>query len=133
MDYIVDATFLIDLWREQGRQGPATAFLRRHEVSTFSVSWIAKAEFLRGAFLVSHDTEAIEGFLSLFKTVFPDEPSLATYARLYGDLKRRNKLIGPHDLWIATAALTQGLPLLTRNAEEFSAIPGLQVLNYANT
>jgi predicted nucleic acid-binding protein len=33
-------------------------------------------------------------------------------------------------LWIAASALARKLPLLTRNAEEFSRVPGLQVVDY---
>lgn len=34
------------------------------------------------------------------------------------------------DLLIATAALEDGAPLLTRNARDFERIPGLRVLGY---
>ena len=36
-------------------------------------------------------------------------------------------MIGPHDLWLAAAALTHGLTLVTGNRREFDRVPGLIV------
>jgi tRNA(fMet)-specific endonuclease VapC len=39
-------------------------------------------------------------------------------------------LIGTNDLWIGCTARAANLPLVTRNTEHFSRIPGLQVVAY---
>jgi predicted nucleic acid-binding protein len=45
-------------------------------------------------------------------------------------LRGQNLLIGTNDLWIASAALANSLPLVTNNANHFSRVPGLKVLSY---
>ena len=42
----------------------------------------------------------------------------------------RNQLLGPNDLWIAAAALSLGLPLLSKNTCEFRRVPDLDVVDY---
>ncbi|MFM7374423.1 MAG: type II toxin-antitoxin system VapC family toxin [Chthoniobacterales bacterium] len=41
-----------------------------------------------------------------------------------------NALPGPHDLWIAVSALQQGIPLVTRNTQQFAKVDGLQLESY---
>ena len=131
MEYLTDTTFLIDMWRERIRGGPATNFAVAHGLDTFSVPWVAKGEFLRGAVCAGTDQERVCAFLQNFRTVFPTEATLLAYAHLYSILRRENKLIGPHDLWIAACGLDIGAPLLTRNADEFERVPNLQVIDYS--
>lgn len=130
MDYLTDATYLIDLWRERSVSGPATRFALGHGQATFAVPWVAKAEFLRGALYAGVDGERAEAFLGNLFTVFPTEGTLCLYADLYAKLRRANRLIGPHDLWIAACALETGTPLLTRNTDEFARVPSLETVAY---
>lgn len=130
MDYIADATFVIDLWREQGKAGGATRFAQAHPDASIGMSWIAKAEFLRGAVYAGHKPGIVDAFIDRFPTVFPEETTIRFYALLYVELKTRNSLLGPNDLWIAASARQKGLPLLTRNAKEFSRVPDLAVIDY---
>jgi tRNA(fMet)-specific endonuclease VapC len=129
MDYLSDATFLIDLWREGRNKGPAREFADEHPEAVVAVPWIAKAEFLRGAF-VAGQGPAAETFLRQFQTVWPNEGTLRIYADLFGELRAANTMIGPHDLWVAAAARELKLPLLTRNADEFKRVADLQVVAY---
>lgn len=129
MDYLSDTTFLIDLWRDRVKGGPASRFADAHAGQVVAVPWIAKAEFLRGAFVVAQGAPA-ELFLKTFQTLWPGEVTVREYAELYGKLRLTNTMIGPHDLWIAASALELGLPLLTRNTAEFKRVPGLTVKDY---
>jgi tRNA(fMet)-specific endonuclease VapC len=95
--------------------------------------WIVKVEFLRGAMLANHAAIQVEETLTRYPTVWPSEDTLTLYARTYVTLARSNRLIGPNDLWIAAAALEHSVPLLTRNAEEFRRIEGLEVVAYATS
>jgi predicted nucleic acid-binding protein len=131
MDFLTDATYLIDLWRERGSAGPATRFAVDHAGATFAVPWVCKAEFLRGALCARVEPERLAVFLSSLLTVFPSEATLRVYADLYGTLRRANRLVGPHDLWVAACSLDTGVPLLSRNLGEFSRVPSLRVVDYA--
>jgi predicted nucleic acid-binding protein len=51
---------------------------------------------------------------------------LAAAARRY--LERRGEGIGPADYLVAGVCLAEGLPLLTRNREHFSRVPGLELV-----
>ena len=53
-----------------------------------------------------------------------------SYARIHQDLRERKCLIGANDLWIAASAMRHGLPLVTRNAGEFTRVEGLMVIGY---
>ena len=130
MDFLTDATYLIDLWRERGAIGPATRFAADHAGATFAVPWVCKAEFLRGALYAGVGQERSAAFLGSFLTVFPGETTLRVYAELYGKLRRANRLVGPHDLWVATCSLDTGVPLLSRNLGEFNRVPDLRVVAY---
>ena len=129
MDYLLDTSFLIGLWRGRGR-GIEASFLAAHSDSVLGVPWIAKGEFLSGAVIAEHDLEKVTGFLAGYPVSWPDEQTLLQYATLYARLHAQRKLVGPNDLWIAAAAIGRDLPLLTRNVKEFSRVQGLRVVDY---
>jgi predicted nucleic acid-binding protein len=52
------------------------------------------------------------------------------HAQIYAELGRQGQLIGAHDLIIAATARHHGLSLLTDNVDEFSRVPGLQVIPF---
>ncbi len=52
------------------------------------------------------------------------------HAEICADLARRGQLIGAHDLMIAATARHYGVSLLTDNVDEFSRVPGLQVIRF---
>jgi tRNA(fMet)-specific endonuclease VapC len=51
------------------------------------------------------------------------------HAQAWADLDAGGSVIGPHDLWIAATALTHGLGVVTRKAQEFARVPGLRVVS----
>jgi tRNA(fMet)-specific endonuclease VapC len=67
---------------------------------------------------------------SRYPILHSDAATVRRYAQIHADLRRRNDLIGPNDLWIAACALANDLPLLTRNIGQFSRVDGLQVIDY---
>ena len=50
-------------------------------------------------------------------------------ARIHADLIALNREIGVKDVFIATTAMVNELPILTYNIEHFRRIPGLQVIS----
>ncbi|MDE0838259.1 MAG: type II toxin-antitoxin system VapC family toxin [Kiritimatiellae bacterium] len=123
---------LVDLWLERGRPGDAIRFVSQNSGAVVGLPWMAKAEFLRGAVIAGHMHDEVQTFLDVFIVVWPTEETLRRYATLYGELRKTNKQIGPNDLWIAAAALERDLPLLTRNAGEFSRVQGLTLMDYSS-
>ena len=55
MDLLADTTFLIDLWREQRKAGPATTFAGERADLTLGLPWIVAGEFLGGGVIAGHD------------------------------------------------------------------------------
>jgi predicted nucleic acid-binding protein len=129
VDRLLDSNFLISRWR-QGELSAAATWLNANGDLVLGISWMVKAEFLRGAEIAGHDREGIKDFLSRFPTVWPVDETLEIYASLYAALKKRNELIGPNDLWIAACALQKSVPLVSRNKMEFERVPGLALEVY---
>ena len=61
---------------------------------------------------------------------YPDERFPSAYGSLLASQERTHGRISTMDLLIATSALVAGAPLVTRNAKDFSRVPGLDVLAY---
>lgn len=54
------------------------------------------------------------------------------HAEIYADLAKKGQMIGAHDLIIAATARHLDLSVLTDNVAEFSRVPGLRVISFAN-
>lgn len=130
MDYVIDTTFLIRLWRERQRSAEYR-FITLHTDDSVRMPWVVKGEFLRGAVLADHDEAEVRAFLDRYPTIWVTDETLAHYARLYRTLVKSKQTIGANDLWIAASAAEHDLPLLTRNASEFRRVSGLQVVDYS--
>jgi len=61
---------------------------------------------------------------------YPDDRFAPMYGRLLADIQRRRQSIATMDLLIATAAILNDAPLLTRNRKDFSRVAGLRVMGY---
>ena len=57
-------------------------------------------------------------------------PATSFLARLLAAQERARHRIAAMDLLIATAAVMDQAPLVTRNARDFSRVPGLEVVSY---
>ncbi len=130
MDLLADTTFLIDLWRERRRPGAATAFARHHPDWTLGICWVVAGEFLSGAVEAGHDAGVIRAFLARYPVLHSSLAIAEHYALLHSALRTTGGLIGPNDLWIAATAVAHRLPLLTRNAKEYSRVPDLRIEAY---
>ena len=52
------------------------------------------------------------------------------YGRLLAALSRAGRSISTLDLLIATSAVVDEAPLVTRNLKDFRRVPGLELLSY---
>lgn len=59
-----------------------------------------------------------------------DEATAGQYARITAQLRQQNQLIGTNDLWIAAAAVANGLELVTNNTAHFGRVRGLSLRAY---
>ena len=53
-------------------------------------------------------------------------------AQLWAGLMAEGRLIGPHDLWLASTCLAHGLTMVTANVREFARVPGLVVESWTS-
>ena len=126
---ILETTFLIDLEREHHHAaGAAAAFLEANDDARLYLPFIVAGEIAAGTSLSKRDRW--ESFLAPLY-VLPSTPDVSwEYGRAYRYLKDNGRLIGSNDLWIAATALAYKMPVVTRNAEHFRRVPGLEVETY---
>ena len=131
-----DTAFLIDLEREWAREKPDAAFeflegLDDDEIVAVSVFGVA--ELRLGAELSRKPDKKhkeIDELLAGWVVVHPPDSFASRFAREAAVLRRAGDAISTMDLLIATAALLDNAPLVTRNVKHFSRVPGLRVLSY---
>lgn len=127
---ILETTFLIDLDREERRRapGPAVGFLEEHADVRLYLPFTVAGEIAAG--LAMRERARWDAFLApLF--VLNSTPEVCWhYGRAYRHLRDNGTFIGSNDLWIAATALAYDLPVLTRNVDHFTRVPGVEVQPY---
>lgn len=125
---LLDTSFLIDLHRDfaLSREGPARQFLRRQAQISFAASVISVTEFLEGF----EDPRDGESLLRHIDWIEVTAAVSIQAARIRRQLRLEGKLIGDFDILIAATALVAQRPLVTRDAEHFRRIAGLEVVEY---
>lgn len=132
----LDTSFLVDLLREErrGKAGPASGYLETLDGDeTLAVSVHAVCEVMAGACLAGAASGEMQRLTRLCNALVvrcPDEAFALSYGRLLAGMSRAGRGIDAMDLLIATAAVVDGAPLVTRNRRHFSGVPGLVVIGY---
>jgi predicted nucleic acid-binding protein len=132
----LDTTFLVDLLREQRRDrfGPASTYLEGlPEDYVLGVSVHVVCELMAAAHAAGAPAGEVERLSRLWEALvvrYPDDRFAAEYGRLLGRIRASGASIATMDLLIATAAVIDGAPLVTRNTRHFSKVPGLTVEKY---
>jgi predicted nucleic acid-binding protein len=132
----LDTTFLVDLLREQRRDrvGPASAYLEglpEDEVLAASVHVVC--ELMAGAHAAGARSGELDHLARLCDALvveYPDQRFAPRYGQLLARLRSSGKSIDTMDLLIATAAVVDDAPLVTRNTRHFSKVPGLALIEY---
>ena len=127
---ILETTFLVDLEREsiRGEPGPAQRFLEENRAKELCITLTTAGELACGP--ARDERKAWEKLVGHFRLLSPDPAASWIYGQTYRYLRHNGLLIGTNDLWIASTAVSNGLPLVTRNADHFRRVPGLKVLTY---
>ncbi|NOT44648.1 MAG: type II toxin-antitoxin system VapC family toxin [Acidobacteria bacterium] len=97
------------------------------------MSVVTKAELLYGVEVSprrAQDAAALAAFLPYVVAMALDEDASLHYAEIRADLKRRGRMIGANDLFIAAHARALGLTLVTNNTAEFERVSNLTVENW---
>ena len=132
----LDSSLLIDLAREAARERPGPAFealesLDEEEILAVSVHVVC--ELRAGAELSRkplREHEELDRLLSGLVVCYPDDRFAQAYGRLLAAIQRGGRTVAAMDLLIATAAVLDDAPLLTRNVKDFSRVPGLRLITY---
>ncbi len=130
MGVLIDASVLI----EHERRGlDLEARVRGREDEEFFLSVVTASELLHGVHrspdrtVRARRSAFVEGAIDALPLLPIDLPTARMHAEVWADLAREGTLIGPHDLWLAAAALAHGCQLVTANIREFERVPGLEV------
>ena len=131
----LDTTFVVDLLREtaRGADGPASAFLQAHLDDELRMSLFVACELMLGVERSDRgvaERRRVDGIMATIPMALPTASLASVYARVLAALQRRGEAIATMDLLIASTALVDGAPLVTRNANHFERVPDLQVLTY---
>lgn len=126
----VDTTFLIDLQREVADRSNhgVEKFLESHASTDFGFGLVVWGEFQAG--FEDPQSEPLREIRRRFRYFETDEKVAEWYGRIFRQLKKKGRLVGANDMWIAATALRHQVPLVTRNVSEFQNIPNLRVIGY---
>ncbi len=127
-----DTSFLIDFQRERRAktEGPAHSFLKTIGSARLCLSAAALAEFAEGFSDIEHDVLRL--VRETHEALPIDESVALVYAEITTELRRRGRLIGTNDLWIAATALANEVPIVSGDTKHFRRVPGLDVRAYRN-
>lgn len=131
----LDTSFLVDFLRETraGSEGAATRFVERLEDEDLWIAAHVACELHVGIELSNspaREREDVLALISSLQVAYPDHRFPAVYGRVLAELSRRGETVPTMDLLIATSALVEDAPLLTRDRGDFVRVPGLRLLTY---
>jgi tRNA(fMet)-specific endonuclease VapC len=132
----LDTTFLVDVLRERRRDrvGPASAYLETlPDDDVLGVSVHVLCELMAGVHAAgapAGERDRISRLCEALVVRYPDEHFATEYGRLLARIRASGAAIDTMDLLIATAAVLDRAPLVTRNARHFSKVPGLTLEEY---
>lgn len=101
-----------------------------HAPGSICLCSVVKAELAFGAHnstRVAENLTRVERFCSAFPSLPFDDDAASHYGVIRTLLRREGRQIGANDLMIAAIALAGSIRLVTRNCDEFSRVPGLEV------
>ena len=122
---LADTSVLIDYFRKTDKSKSCLVMLYKEEYD-FCISAITEFEIYSGATI-----QQIPFWQNLLVNteVLPfDKKVVASAISINKELKRKRKLAGIADLFIAATSISHNLPLVTLNKKHFDKIDGLQLV-----
>ena len=108
--------------------------LRLIQPGQLSMSSITFAELMNGAKKsqrVDANVSRLNALGEILEICSFEQQAAVVYGDVRSSLEKRGEVIGPHDLLIASHALSLDLILVTNNEREFKRVEGLKVDNWA--
>lgn len=132
---ILDSCFCIDLFREtsRGKHGSARRKLETLENARLFISLFSLCELRAGAQMSNNPSGELKKlglFMEYLEVLYPGTSFPVLYGELEAMLRKSGTPIPVMDLLIAVTAKSFGMPLLTRDLNHFSKVPGLVVETY---
>ena len=126
---IFDTTFLIDFQRERKRGADrAHRFIEQNAEAYAYLPIVAYGEYAEG--FESLSDPAFVSVVESYEILDINRGVAEAYAALARALRQQGQLIGANDLWIAATAVYHESPLVSRNLEHFSRVPGIRLAAY---
>ncbi|MFN3979571.1 MAG: PIN domain-containing protein [Caldilinea sp.] len=131
MGLLIDSSVLIAAERGRIR---LQSVLAGNEDESLAISVVTASELLYGIYRAKTVEQAerrrqfVNFVLALFPIIPIDLEVAHHHARIWAGLQTRGEMIGPYDLMIAASALASGYKVVTFNVDEFTRVPGLQVV-----
>ncbi len=131
MGLLIDSSVLIAAERGRIR---LQSVLAGNEDESLAISVVTASELLHGIYRAKTVEQAerrrqfVNFVLALFPIIPIDLEAAHHHARIWAGLQTRGEMIVPYDLLIAASALASGYKVVTFNVDEFTRVPGLQVV-----
>ena len=122
---ILDTTFVIDLLNNQAE---AIQFLKKLEETPLKTTSITAYEVHQSA--REHEKVRVRQFFKCIPVLSFTYEDAEEAGRIARSLKQEGKTINAEDCMIASIALRENAPILTRNIKHFSRIQGLRVVKH---
>jgi tRNA(fMet)-specific endonuclease VapC len=129
--YLLDTNICVPLIN--GTDSELRLKLLGHRPDEVVLCSIVRAELSFGARnsqRAAENLDRLERFCSSFQSLPFDDAASDRYGELRALLRREGRPIGANDMLIASIALATKTTLVTRNTEEFSRVPQLNVVTW---
>ncbi len=127
MDYqrvLIDTSIIIDHLRKKDKS--RTVFYKIFEKSNIAISVVSEFELKVG--INKKNKETTLNIFNDFELLQFDSKCSTIASDIYIELKKQNKQIALADLFIASTAISNNLPLYTFNYKHFTRVKNLNLL-----
>jgi len=124
---LLDTSILIDYLRKKNKE--KTHLFTLVQLYKPAISTITEYEFLVGFPRVSN---WVDQFLDYMEILSFNSLCVSEAVKIYKELKKKNKLISIPDIFIASTAIANKIPVATLNQKHFSRIKSLKIIKLSS-